>query len=95
MALVYNVVDHCGYWYRSNFIITINVGKKMTRIIRVKNCYGCPHIKEHSGMGHTSEFVMCEKFGIMLINWDGPEDFAIRRKIHPKCKLEKFNVEKS
>ena len=61
---------------------------KVMKVIKFKTCKACPHCHENDGGGHCSSFTICEKFGIMLHDWDGPESFDIDSGIHPKCKLE-------
>ncbi len=60
----------------------------MGKITRVKTCKECPHIHDDDGGGHCSGFIKCDKFNIMLFDWDGPEAFNYHKKIHPDCKLE-------
>ena len=60
------------------------------RLIVVKTCNECPHIHKSSGMGHCASFIRCDKFGIMLFDWDGEENFDYQNKIHPKCGLERY-----
>ena len=59
------------------------------RIIKIQTCIECPFIHEDDGGGYCASFVKCEKFNIMLFDWDGPEDFEYRSGIHPKCRLAK------
>lgn len=58
------------------------------KIIKIKTCEECPHIKQDDGGGHCSSFIKCSKFDIMLYDWDGPESFDYKNKIHPDCELE-------
>jgi hypothetical protein len=59
------------------------------RIIKVTTCGECPYVRKDDGGGYASSFVICDKFDIMLFDWDGPEDFAYAWAIHPDCRLEK------
>lgn len=58
------------------------------RIITIETCAKCPHVHENDGAGMCDPFTKCQKFGIMLFDWDGPEDFDIESGIHPDCELE-------
>ncbi len=60
------------------------------KIIQVKTCEKCPYIHHDDGGGHCSSFITCEKFNIMLYDWDGPENFNIHNGIHPECKLKEM-----
>jgi hypothetical protein len=56
------------------------------RIIEVKSCKECPYCRDDNGGGFCSEFTICDKFGIMLIDDGYWHDMD---KIHKKCKLKK------
>lgn len=58
------------------------------RAILVEKCAECPYVHEDDGGGHCSAFTKCEKFGIILHDWDGPEDFDIHSGIHKDCELK-------
>lgn len=62
----------------------------MAKQIIVETCAECPHIEYNDGGGHCSEFIKCYKYNIMLVDWDGDEDFDYRDKIHPECRLEPY-----
>lgn len=63
---------------------------KVTKIIKVTKCNECPYVHKDDGGGHCSSFTTCEKFNIMLHDWDGPERFNIYGGIHPDCKLDEL-----
>lgn len=62
----------------------------MARIIRISTCGECPYIVHSDGRGYCDPFVRCDKFGIMLLDWDGPESFEYNDGIHPECRLEEI-----
>lgn len=57
------------------------------KVIIVDKCGNCPCIEKNDGGGHCSAFIRCDKWNIMLYDWDGPENFDIESGIHPDCKL--------
>jgi len=62
------------------------------KAIYVQKCSKCPFVLKNDGGGHCSAFTTCEKFHIMLHDWDGPEKFDIHSGIHPDCKLPNVSL---
>lgn len=60
------------------------------KIIKIKTCAECPYIEHNDGGGHSGSFISCKKFYIMLFDWDGPQNFDYKNKIHPRCGLEEI-----
>jgi len=59
------------------------------RVIKIKNCQECPYSEHNNGQGHGGSFVMCGRFGFMLKDEDGSENFDIWSGVCPKCRLAK------
>jgi len=60
---------------------------RVTKCITITCCAMCPHHEYDNGGGHCEPFDKCKKFGIILRDSDGTEDFDINLGIHPDCKL--------
>ena len=60
------------------------------KCIKINTCKECPYCHHDDGGGHCSAFVNCAKFGIMLFDWGGPENFDINSGIHPDCRLDDY-----